>query len=116
MFWSRITKIGIPLHTPVLSYKSGVQWGYIFHGHVFLINDVLFIKASSHISEGLSTQTCVKMHLFGLLLYIPVNSNDHTGTLDVERDVKQLIKQTKISFRNKTQVCSSLRRGMFAYV
>ena len=27
--------------------------------------------------------------LFDLLLYIPVNSYDHTGKLDVERDVKQ---------------------------
>ena len=24
MFWSKIRKIGIPLHTPVLLYKSGV--------------------------------------------------------------------------------------------
>ena len=24
MFWSKISKIGIPLHTPVLLYKSGV--------------------------------------------------------------------------------------------
>ena len=32
-------KIGIPLHTPVLLYKSGV-WGgggYTFHGCVFLM-------------------------------------------------------------------------------
>ena len=27
-------KIGIPLQTPVLLYKSGVQAGYTFHGHV----------------------------------------------------------------------------------
>ena len=27
MFWSKIRKICIPLHTPVLLYKSGVQKG-----------------------------------------------------------------------------------------
>ena len=27
MFWSKIKKIGIPLQTPVLLYKSGVQGG-----------------------------------------------------------------------------------------
>ena len=27
MFWSKNKKIGIPLHTPVLLYKSGVQGG-----------------------------------------------------------------------------------------
>ena len=26
-FRAKIRKIGIPLHTPVLLYKSGVQWG-----------------------------------------------------------------------------------------
>ena len=49
-FGAKIRKIGIPLHTPVLLYKSGVQggivlftevgWGlrgYTFHGHVFLM-------------------------------------------------------------------------------
>ena len=27
LFWSKIRKLGIPLHTPVLLYKSGVQGG-----------------------------------------------------------------------------------------
>ena len=27
MFWRKHKKKGIPLHTPVLLYKSGVQWG-----------------------------------------------------------------------------------------
>ena len=30
MFWSKNKKIGIPLHTPVLLYKSGVQGGILF--------------------------------------------------------------------------------------
>ena len=48
MFWSKnkenikkysakIRKIGIPLHTPVFLYKSGVQGGYTLHGHVFVM-------------------------------------------------------------------------------
>ena len=28
MFWSKIRKIGIPLHTPVFLYKSGVHGVY----------------------------------------------------------------------------------------
>ena len=43
-------------------------------------------------------------HYMYLLLYAPVNSNNHVGTLDVERDVKQCIKQTRIPCWNKTQV------------
>ena len=27
MFWSKIRKIGLPLHIPILLYKSGVQGG-----------------------------------------------------------------------------------------
>ena len=35
--WVHIRKIGIPLHTPVLLYKSGVQGGgYTLHGYVFV--------------------------------------------------------------------------------
>ena len=30
MFWSKLEKIGIPLHTPVFLYKSGVQGGIYF--------------------------------------------------------------------------------------
>ena len=30
MFWSKNKKIGIPLHTPVLLYKSGVYGGIYF--------------------------------------------------------------------------------------
>ena len=30
MFWSKHKKIGIPLHTPVLLYKSGVQGGIYY--------------------------------------------------------------------------------------
>ena len=33
-FGAKIRKIGIPLHTPVLLYKSGGIRGYLFHGHV----------------------------------------------------------------------------------
>ena len=36
-FGAKIRKIDIPLHTPVVLYKSGVQWGYTLHGHVFLM-------------------------------------------------------------------------------
>ena len=38
-FGTKICKIGIPLHTPVLLllYKSGVLRGYTFHRHVFLM-------------------------------------------------------------------------------
>ena len=41
-----------------------------------------------------------------LLLYAPVNSYGHVGALDVERDVEHYMffKQTRITFRNKTQV------------
>ena len=35
-FGAKIRKIGIPLQTPVLLYKSGVR-GYSLHGHVFLM-------------------------------------------------------------------------------
>ena len=34
-FGAKIRKIGIPLHSPVLLYKSGVQGG--IHGHVFVM-------------------------------------------------------------------------------
>ena len=36
-FGAKLRKIGIPLHTPVFLYKSGVQWGYTLHGHVFVM-------------------------------------------------------------------------------
>ena len=39
-FGAKIRKIGIPLHTPVLLYKSGVQGGYTLHGHVFMMFSV----------------------------------------------------------------------------
>ena len=42
--------------------------------------------------------------LFHLLFYIPVNSYCHVGMLAVEKDVKQLVQQTKIPFHNKTQI------------
>ena len=29
------------MHTPVLLYKSGVLWGILLHGHVFLRPDEL---------------------------------------------------------------------------
>ena len=35
---AKIRKIGIPLHTHVLLYKSGGSKGYTLHGHVFLMN------------------------------------------------------------------------------
>ena len=39
MFWSKNKKIGIPLHTQVLLYKSGVQGGiHHLHGHVFMMD------------------------------------------------------------------------------
>ena len=53
------------------------------------------VKASSHIRENLSTQTCViisakkNFGLLDLLLYGPVNSYGHVRTLAIERDVKQ---------------------------
>ena len=40
-FRAKIRKIGKPLHTPFLLYKSGVQWGIHYNGHVltcFLMN------------------------------------------------------------------------------
>ena len=36
-FGAKIRKIGIPLHTPVLLYKSGVKVGDTLHGHVFMM-------------------------------------------------------------------------------
>ena len=43
--------------------------------------------------------------LFGLLLYVTINNYCHVGTVKaIESDVKQYIKQTRISFHNKTQV------------
>ena len=51
MFWSKIRKIGLPLHTPVLLYKSGVQGGYTLHGHVFLMLLRLAHAALSLISK-----------------------------------------------------------------
>ena len=39
---------------------------------------------------------------FDLLLYVLANSFGHVGTLAVERDVKQQIKQIRILFCNKT--------------
>ena len=37
-FGAKIRKIGIPLQTPVVLYKSGVLGGgYSLHGHVFLL-------------------------------------------------------------------------------
>ena len=39
-FGTKIRKIGIPLHTPVMLYK---KWGYKFHGYVFLMNNVVLI-------------------------------------------------------------------------
>ena len=40
-FGAKIRKIGIPLHTPVLLYKSGVLRGYSIHGRVFLMFTVM---------------------------------------------------------------------------
>ena len=38
MFWSRNKKKKtIQLHTLVVLYKIGVQWGYTLHGHVFVM-------------------------------------------------------------------------------
>ena len=42
--------------------------------------------------------------LFDSLLYVPGNSYGHVVTLTGERDVKQYIKQIRISSRNKTQI------------
>ena len=36
-FGAKIRKIGIPLQTPVLLYKSGVKGRYTSHGHVFVM-------------------------------------------------------------------------------
>ena len=36
-FGAKIRKIGIPLHTPVLLYKKGVQGGYTLHGYAFVV-------------------------------------------------------------------------------
>ena len=41
-FRVKIRKIGVPLHTPVLLYKSGGMKEYIFHGHVFLMEDTSY--------------------------------------------------------------------------
>ena len=35
MFWSKIKKIDIPLHIPILLLKVGFEGVYNFHGHVF---------------------------------------------------------------------------------
>ena len=47
-FGAKIRKIGIPLHTPVLLYESGVQGGKRLLGHVFLMmnenNSVFMFK------------------------------------------------------------------------
>ena len=42
-------KIGIPPHTPVLLYKSGVQArGYTLHGHAFVILNEILPKPMHH--------------------------------------------------------------------
>ena len=45
-FEAKIRKIGIPLQTPDFLYKSGVQGGYTFHGHVFLMKLLSIILSS----------------------------------------------------------------------
>ena len=36
-FRAKLRNLGIPLHIPVLLYKSGVQGGYTLHGHYFVM-------------------------------------------------------------------------------
>ena len=35
-FGAKIRNVRLPLHTPVLLYKSLVYWEYTFHGHVII--------------------------------------------------------------------------------
>ena len=92
----------------------------------------LLLKDSLHISENLSTQTAdlrfflffvclfglllyvpvnscgqVLFFCFGLLLSVPVNSSGHVGTFDVERGVFS----NKL---NKQKSYFTMRRGTFA--
>ena len=41
-------KIGIPVQTPVLRYKSGSQGGYTLHGHVF--DGALVVDPFEHVT------------------------------------------------------------------
>ena len=47
-FVAKIRKICIPLHTPVLLHKSGVQGEYTLHGHVFVMDYVNVCTISSN--------------------------------------------------------------------
>ena len=38
-FGTKIRKIGIPLYIPLLG-----SWGYTFHGYVFLMDHVIFLR------------------------------------------------------------------------
>ena len=63
-----------------------------------------YLKESSHLSENRLTDTDLRFIaknsfcLIDLMLYVPVNSYGHVGTLELERDVKQYIKQTRTPF------------------
>ena len=48
MFWSKKRKLCIPLHTPVLLYKSGVERGYSIHGHVILMQGLEQTKEGTY--------------------------------------------------------------------
>ena len=62
--------------------------------------------------KSLNTDLCLIAKnifcLIDLLLFAQVNSYGRVGTLDVEREVKHRIGQTRIHFRNKTQVYARL--------
>ena len=60
-FGAKIRKIGIPLHTPVLLYKSGVQGGYTLHGHVFVM--ISITQASMCLSWLFSAAIRIFIHL-----------------------------------------------------
>ena len=53
-FGAKIRIIGIPLHTPVLLYKSGVPYEEVCHGHVFLLKIIVVVPYRHSIRETLS--------------------------------------------------------------
>ena len=56
-FGAKIRKIGIPLQTPVLLYKSGVQGGNTFHGYVSLIKTLSVLHRNQKIPQTAPKRT-----------------------------------------------------------
>ena len=60
--WSKNKKDRYTLHTQSLLYKSGVQWGYTLHGHVFVMYAEIVMKETI-ISVGMKAVMMIHSYI-----------------------------------------------------